>query len=178
MAAKKKEPKKNKDLTKSKNKGGRPTSYNLKLGTRICDLVATHTEGLKHLCAQFDWMPVRDTINEWRWKHNEFAVMYTKAKLSQAELMAEDCIDIADDGTHDTILKTNNNGEEYEIANAEWINRSRLRVDTRKWIASKLLPRMYGEHNKIESLEGQNEALRAELRELRDKLDAQNKKEY
>jgi len=36
-------------------------------------------------------------------------------------------------------------GEEYETVNPEVIGRSRLRVDTRKWYLSKVLPKIYGD---------------------------------
>ena len=55
--------------------------------------------------------------------------------------MTEDCLDIADDVTHDKTI--NKNGD--EVCNNEAVNRSRLRVDTRKWLAAKLLPKIYGE---------------------------------
>ena len=160
------------------NKGGRPSMYSRELAEKICDLVATNPEGLKHLCNQNNWMPCVDTIREWRWKNEEFSALYTKAKLSQAELLTEDCLDIADNTDFDTLTKEKQDGEEYEVANTEWINRSRLRVDTRKWLASKLLPRVYGDAKIVEDLQVQNSVLKEELIELRASLDAKNKKEY
>ncbi len=58
--------------------------------------------------------------------------------------MSEDILDIADDGSNDlmTIQKGNT---EYEIENKEVTNRSRLRVDTRKWLMSKMKPKKYGD---------------------------------
>lgn len=58
--------------------------------------------------------------------------------------MADEIQDIADDGSNDymTIVKGD---ESYNVVNHEAINRSRLRVDSRKWIASKLLPKKYGD---------------------------------
>jgi len=52
-------------------------------------------------------------------------------------------IEIADDTTNDTV-SISKNGEIYENENREWINRSKARIDTRKWIASKLKPKKYG----------------------------------
>lgn len=120
---------------------GRPTIYNQELGHKICKVVATHALGLTKLCNMFQWMPHKDTINEWRWSNEQFSVIYTKAKIAQAELLAEDCVDIADDTSQD--ITFNKNGD--EVCNTEFVNRSRLRVDTRKWLAAKLLPRIYGE---------------------------------
>jgi hypothetical protein len=73
-----------------------------------------------------------------------FAKQYARAKEIQLETMAEEMLDIADDTSSDT--RTIMRGEkEIEVQNAEWINRCRLQVDTRKWLLSKLVPKKYGD---------------------------------
>ena len=154
--------------------GGRPTIYTKERGDRVCELTAIHPWGINRLCREYPDLPDPTTIRYWRFKNEEFSLQYAKAKLAQAELMTEDCIDISDDTHKD--YKENKEGE--QVANNELVNRSRLRVDTRKWLASKLLPKTYGEHVRAQELEGQNENLRQELRELRAKLDEKNQKDY
>jgi hypothetical protein len=39
----------------------------------------------------------------------------------------------------------------YNVENKEWTNRSRLRIDARKWVASKLKPKVYGDKTDITS---------------------------
>lgn len=153
---------------------GRPTLYTPELGKRICDLVATCTFGIKKLCATHDWMPEAITVNRWRWSIDDFCTQYTKAKVLQAELLAEDCLDIADEISND--IKLNATGD--EVCNSEFVNRSRLRVDTRKWLASKLLPKIYGELAKLDLLQNRNEELNKELEVLKAQLDSTHKKEY
>lgn len=123
-----------------KVKTGRPTDYNEAIAALICDRVATSTLGLNKLCTMYDDMPSKFTVNLWRYKHPEFSSLYAQAKLVQADLLAEECLDIADDSTDDTII----NSDGFDVCNTEWINRCRLRIDTRKWLASKLLPKQYG----------------------------------
>jgi len=65
---------------------------------------------------------------------------YARATELRAEAIFEDMLDIADETSNDTIFS-----ETGEKPNSEWINRSRLRVDTRKWIVSKLNPKKYGD---------------------------------
>jgi hypothetical protein len=62
----------------------------------------------------------------------------------QAELLTDETIDIADDTTGDTeiIFK---DGKQVKVENKEWVNRSRLRIDARKWLAAKLHPKKYGD---------------------------------
>jgi hypothetical protein len=57
------------------------------------------------------------------------------------DTMAEQLLEIADDGTNDFVADKHGG----TTLNMEHINRSRLRVDTRKWYLSKLAPKRYGE---------------------------------
>lgn len=62
----------------------------------------------------------------------------------QAELLADELFSIADDGSNDTYEATE--GEEKSTrTDHDVINRSRLRIDTRKWYLSKVLPKIYGD---------------------------------
>ena len=83
-------------------------------------------------------------------------------------------MNIADDDSKD--VRHGKDGE--ELLNAEFVQRSRLRIDTRKWLASKLLPKMYGDRKEIENLQDENTRVKEELAELRAKLDGKNKSEY
>lgn len=128
-----------------KKKIGRPSIYTEELGDEICCVVGRSKEGLEHLCQKNSHWPNPNTIYEWRIKNAIFGEKYALAKGVQADLLVDELLEIADDSDKDTIKKINNHGEEYEVCNSEWVNRSRLRVDTRKWIASKLAPKFYGE---------------------------------
>jgi hypothetical protein len=91
-------------------------------------------------------MPCKNTINEWRWLHDEFSDQYVKAKQLQAEISAETFLEIADDASNDWMMTISK--EDQSIGwriNGEHVARSRLRIDTRKWLASKLAPKIYGD---------------------------------
>lgn len=124
-----------------KNKGGRPSSYNQEIADRICELTATHSIGIRRLCKQYPDLPNPDTIFSWRIKYKQFSEQYAEAKRNQVEILVEEILDIADDKSNDTM--TNDEGK--VVCNTEYLNRSRLRIDTRKWLASKLAPKIYGE---------------------------------
>lgn len=135
---------------------GRPTLYCEELAALICERVATSTMGLARLCALHDDLPDKTTVNLWRYRHPEFSTQYAQAKLKQADLLAEEMLDIADDGTNDWMESF---GEEGEVAwkfNGEHVQRSRLRIDTRKFLASKLLPKQYGQHSEEEQKDKQS----------------------
>jgi hypothetical protein len=127
-----------------KKKTGRPTIYCNELAALICKRVATSTLGLARLCAIHDDMPHKSTINEWRYEYAEFSAQYAQAKLIQADLLAEEILDIADDGSNDWMESFGEEGTIGWKLNNEHVNRSRLRIDTRKFLAAKLLPKQYG----------------------------------
>ncbi len=118
---------------------GRPTKYTQTLADLICARIATHDIGLARLSAKYDDMPSKDTVNEWRFKYPDFSAKYARAKLLQADLLAESIDDIASESL--TFTDTDGNTRH----DAGFIADKRLRIDTRKWLASKLLPRAYGE---------------------------------
>lgn len=159
-------------MENNKKKLGRPSMYTEELGQRICKVVSTHTYGLNRLTAMFDWMPTKETINEWRLSNSAFSAQYIKAKVMQSELLAEDCLDISDESGFDAHI----NEQGKVVCDSEAINRARLRIDTRKWLAAKLLPKIYGD--KSEEIKEDSAQLRKEMQELREQLNAKNKKEY
>lgn len=85
-------------------------------------------------------MPSVQTVFSWMRKHPEFLEQYARAKEESADALADEILDIADDSTNDTVET-----EDGVRVNHENIQRARLRVDTRKWIASKLKPKKYGD---------------------------------
>lgn len=125
---------------------GRPTKYNQEIADLICERVATTTFGLARMCEMYDDMPEKITINVWRHRYPEFAARYAQAKLKQADLLAEEILDISDDGKNDWMETWGKDGDIGWKLNGEHVQRSRLRIDTRKWLASKLLPKQYGQH--------------------------------
>jgi hypothetical protein len=72
-------------------------------------------------------------------RNKRAANRYARAKQLQAQFMAEAIIEIADDSSGDAI-QTNLG----RVENKEFTSRSRLRIDARKWLASKLYPKVYG----------------------------------
>ena len=79
----------------------------------------------------------------WKWlDQDEYKVkLYARACEARADAMVEDMIQIADDGLNDTYEDDEGN----QRTDHDVIARSKLRVDTRKWLASKLKPKKYGD---------------------------------
>lgn len=110
-----------------------------KLCTRLAD-----GESLRSICNNDD-MPCKATILKWIFvnKDNKYTYLidqYTLARQMQAELMADEIIDISDDGRNDFMeRKESKSGEIYYVTNNESVQRSKLRSDNRKWVSSRLL---------------------------------------
>src|SRR5216683_5843477 len=66
----------------------------------------------------------------------------TRAREEQADKLFREIIEIADDASGDYVTTS----EGKRIVDHENIQRSRLRVDARKWAAARLAPRKYGDH--------------------------------
>lgn len=126
-------------------KMGRPTMYTLELAKDICKQLATTNKGIITLCNENPHWPARTTVFEWRLDYKDFADMYAQAKRDQIECMIDEIQEISDNMRGDTIITYDESGEPVERCNTEWLGRSRLRIDTRKWIAAKLAPKLYGE---------------------------------
>lgn len=114
------------------------------------EVIARLKEGetLRSICRS-DHLPAIATVIEWRDKCPEFAEQYDKARQVGWEILAEELLDIADDGSNDYIERMDPDNPGY-VSNGELVQRSRLRLDTRKWLLSKCLPKIYGEKQKIE----------------------------
>lgn len=69
---------------------------------------------------------------------------YARACEKRADEIFEDILEIADDKSRDTLL-VNRGGELSEEENKEWVNRSKVRIDARKWMLGKLQPKKYGD---------------------------------
>jgi len=129
--------------TKEKRPVGRPSSYTRERGVELC---ALFLEGctIKEICARDD-MPVVTTFFRWLQDFPEFQQLYAHTKELQAEIMASEIQQIADDGTNDWMERELQNGRTVTVFNHEHAQRSKLRVEARKWLLSKTLPKRYGD---------------------------------
>lgn len=100
-------------------------------------------ESMNSICKE-PGMPSRKALLERIAKDELVRKLYEVAIDQRTEVHAEEIIEIADDGTNDWMESHDPDNPGYR-ANGEHINRSRLRIDARKWIASKLKPKKYGE---------------------------------
>ena len=101
-------------------------------------------ESLTRICRDED-MPALTTANDWLWA--EYSEEYARARDQRAEAIFEETLEIADDGTGDMVIDPETG---LERLNNEHVQRSRLRVDTRKWMLGKMSPKKYGDKLDVE----------------------------
>lgn len=124
-------------------KVGAPSIYSKELADTIC-LRLSAGESLRHICLDDD-MPAATTVHQWVLDDKEgFSKQYARAREIQAENMFDEILEISDDGSND-FMTIKKGDKEYNVEDHEVTNRSKLRVDSRKWYLSKVLPKKFGD---------------------------------
>lgn len=117
---------------KKRLKRGRPTKYTPALGRAIRKMLASGMT-VQAVCRR-PRMPHERRLREWASDpEHPFSPQYEAARLVGYHKMADEIIDIADSGT----VK--------DIVDPTTVQRDRLRIDTRKWLLAKALPKIYGD---------------------------------
>ena len=104
----------------------------------ICKEIETSSLGLGKICEKHGL--TRFSVLDFIRLNEDGANRYARAKEMQMDYLAEEIIQISDDSSNDTIST-----DKGDIENKEWVNRSKLKVDTRKWLMSKLAAKKYGD---------------------------------
>lgn len=118
---------------------GRPTMFTQEIADLICEALA-EGHSLRSIC-KADNMPNKGSVFRWLAANEIFRDQYTRAREAQADCLFDDMLAIADDGLNDTYL----DDEGKQRVDHDHIQRSKLRVETRKWMAGKLRPKVYGD---------------------------------
>lgn len=107
---------------------GRPSIYTAKLGEEICAELA-EGKTLRQVC-EAENMPGESTVRAWALDvDHPFSAQYVRAREIGYARLADELLEIADN----------------DAKEADATARDRLRVDTRKWLLSKALPKLYGD---------------------------------
>lgn len=106
---------------------GRPTDYTPEIGAKICHAVISG-QTLNAFC-KLPENPPAGTVYQWLTVHAAFAEMYAQARQRLVDHWADEIIEIADSPVSDMASVTH----------------AKLRVDTRKWLMTKIDPRKWGD---------------------------------
>jgi hypothetical protein len=116
----------------------RPSEYSKKKADLICEQMIAG-KGLLEICRAAG-MPDRNTVYRWLERQPEFRDNYTRAREAMCDYYVEQILVIAFNESGDIVI----DGDKT-VANHAKVQRDRLKVDSLKWIVSKLFPRQYGD---------------------------------
>lgn len=131
-------------MSDTKRKIGRPSKYSDEMAEKICEKIA-NGRSLRSICAE-DGMPTTSTVCKWLIENKEFSEQYARAREKQADYFAEEIIEIADSAE----------------AESAAVSKAKLQIDARKWAASKIAPKKYGD--KVEQQITGNLAIQADVK--------------
>lgn len=129
------------------NKPGRPSK---KTKAVIDKILAGLAEGtpLTVICRE-DGMPDPSTVWDWQQADQEFSQSIAHARERGEEALAEECLEIADDGRNDFMERLAEGGDEKAATvmdySSEHVQRSKLRIETRLKLLAKFNPKRWGD---------------------------------
>lgn len=115
------------------------SAFTQEIADKICEGLI-EGKSLRSICLE-DGKLKASTVCFWLVKFPQFAEQYVRAREAQADTLADEMLDIADNGVNDWVERQDGTLE----YNGDHVQRSRLRIDSRKWIASKMKPKVYGD---------------------------------
>lgn len=116
------------------------------LANAICEAIATTPRGLDYICKNTKGFPCAKTVHTWLTKDDNFLQSYLRARERQADLIFDECLEIADESGADAVVDEKTGAIKVD---GEVIQRAKLRVDTRMRMAGKLSPKKYGESTQV-----------------------------
>lgn len=99
---------------------------------------------LRTVCQKIDGLPYPSYVLQRTLKDPDFAEQYTQARLVGYMGMADDILEIADNGSNDWMADNDPENPGY-VHNGEHTRRSHMRIEARKWMLSKMLPKVFGD---------------------------------
>ena len=120
----------------------RASTFTPEMADAICERIADG-ESLRAICSGED-MPDKATVLRWLAAQEVFRDQYARAREAQADSLFDDILAIADDATNDWMERRGEDSAGW-LLNGDHVQRSRLRIEARKWMAGKLRPKKYGD---------------------------------
>ena len=146
-----------------RRKRGRKSEYSVETAQTICTEIAGG-RSVREICRD-PKMPCLRSVFTWLAQHEEFREMYRAAREAQADYIFDEILEIADDGRNDWRERQQEDGGTVMVLNKEHVNRSRLRIDARKWVLARMNAKKYGERVSTELTGANGGPIKTEPRE-------------
>ena len=136
---------------------GRP-KLTPELEAELLELLASG-KTLLQVCED-DRFPVESVIRRKALEDADFGAKYTRAREIGYLRMADELLEIADDGRNDW-MTIKRGDTEIDVVNKEAVERSKLRFQARQWLLSKALPKLYGDKLDLKATHEGGESFKA-----------------
>lgn len=138
---------------------GRPSGFTQEIADDICLRLQTPIEqedgtftcpSLRQILVEIKG-PSMSMVMRWLAEFEPFREQYRAAREAQAELRADEVIEIGEENPQRVTTQTTKSGDEYktEETDGAGVQRNKLRCENRKWAASKMYPKKYGEKSDL-----------------------------
>jgi hypothetical protein len=127
--------------TRARKRRAAGVKYSNAIAEEICFRMASG-ESLKGICRS-PGMPTFQSVLRWVLERPEFARVYALACDMRAQYLADEILEIADTIEPGERVKKSYKGTEVTVG--DMVERSKLRVDARKWLLARLAPKRYGD---------------------------------
>ena len=123
--------------------------YDESIADAVCDAIATQSKGLGTILTDLGLSISPSLIYKWIAQNDSFRDRYARAKADQARVLADEITQIADN-TQEGIIVTEKADGSTETKRSDMLEHRKLRIESRKWLAAKLLPKVYGDRIQAE----------------------------
>jgi hypothetical protein len=138
---------------------GRKSTYTHEIAEAILERLSKG-EPLAQICRD-EGMPAARTVQDWCDVNPEFAAGYARARADGYDVIAADCLKIADDKSGDEI-----DTEQGVKFNSEFAARSKIRIETRLRLLKCWDPSRYGDRVQVEDKTPQKQLTREDARTI------------
>ncbi len=142
---------------------GRPRKYTKEDRDAVIARIA-EGESLRAICRD-EGTPSLRQFMQWVSDEPDLAQQYARAMEQRADAVFDELLDIADNATNDWMERNGDDNEGWQV-NGEHIQRSKLRVDARKWARARMSPKKYGDRQEIHNKHDLSDPLTALLGEI------------
>jgi hypothetical protein len=143
-----------------KAKRGRPSKFTQEIADEIARRLC-EGEPLAAICRD-PKMPGVTTVWEWQKGKPEFSEAIARAREVGFDVIATECLEIADDSSGDVRL-VGDGGDEREVCNTEFVQRAKLRIETRLKLLAKWDPKRYGDAVQLKHADANGDRLVVEI---------------
>jgi hypothetical protein len=115
----------------------------------ILAAIATTPKSLNSICAENDRFPTAKTFYQWMECDDALSERYARAKKAQLQVLADQIVDLSDNDRICEKITIKADGTR-EVVIIDQVERTKLQIDSRKWLLAKLNPKKYGDRLEVQ----------------------------